>query len=270
MMKTIIKFYSIILVLAMSSCVKDDIESYSVDNSAMVFQAQTVSFSMRGLTEPSVNFSIPLDLIGQITDYDRPINVQVLDSEQSNADEGKDFRIVEAGIKAGEGLGEIVIEANMLPEGSDDKSVVLQILPNEYFISGYPALSTANIIWSNDYVRPANSKVWQSWFLFFCDGYSKNLHKVLLDVFGEEIEYYAYKRPSEEEAEQGYIFKNPSWWYPASRQLREYVSQYDAEHLDAPLMHSADYERYPSYMTPVGAGTKPEVVPTILETLKIM
>ena len=79
MMKTIIKFYSIILVLAMSSCVKDDIESYSVDNSAMVFQAQTVSFSMRGLTEPSVNFSIPLDLIGQITDYDRPINVQVLE-----------------------------------------------------------------------------------------------------------------------------------------------------------------------------------------------
>ena len=53
----------------------------------------------------------------------------MLDSEQSNADEGKDFRIVEAGIKAGEGLGEIVIEANMLPEGSDDKSVVLQILP---------------------------------------------------------------------------------------------------------------------------------------------
>lgn len=269
-MKAIIKFYTILLVLSLTSCVKDEIESYSVDNSAMVFQAKTVSFSMRGVTEPSQTFSIPLDLIGPITDYDRPINVKVIDQEESNAVEGKDFTLVDAYIKADEYVGEIIIEVNTLPEGSEDKMIMLQIQPNDYFILGYPQFSTSNIIWSNNFVRPTNAKVWESWFTFFCPGYSKNLHKLILEVFGEEIEYTTYKRPTDAETAQGYIFRNVSWWYPASRQLRKYVADYDAAHPDAPLMHSDDYESYSSYQTPAGSGKKPEVIPTILETLKIM
>lgn len=269
-MKALFNLYFILLIVFVSSCTKDEIETYSVDNSAMVFQSRTVSFSMRNMTETSAEFSIPLDLIGPITDYDRPVNVQVVDSEQSNAVEGTDFNIVDASIKAGAQTGEIILNINALPEGAENKAIVLQILPNEYFIAGYPDLSTSTVIWSNEYVRPANIKVWESWFTFFCTGYSKNLHKVILDVFGEEIEYTTHKRPTDAEEAQGYIFRNISWWYPASRQLREYVSDYDADHPDAPLMHSDDYEVYPSYQTPVGAGTRPEVIPTILETLKIM
>ena len=124
------------------------------------------------------------------------------------------------------------------------------------------------IEWSEEYVRPELG-VWRYWYLYFSHGYSRALHKLIVETFGEEIEHYT--------GSSGYVktnpeltMKMPTWWYEASRTLYQAVKAYDAAHPDAPLMHSEDYQRYNGYNQAVGEGTVPDVIPTIFETLETL
>ena len=68
-------------------------------------------------------------------------------------------------------------------------------------------------------------------------------------------------------AENGLIYKDPTWWSALNKRVRELVRDHDTAHPDAPYMHSEDYEDYPKADTPVGQGVKPSVIPTIYSTL---
>ena len=255
-----------LLSLLTLSCKVDDIDTYDMKDSAVVFKTRSVQFSMKGVTEEYASRTLNLDLVGQIADYDRRIDIRVQENSTNTAHEDTDFKIGEAVMKAGEYVASVEFSIHKLPEGVENMNVTLEIVPNEYFRKGYPATSQILVSWSEEYVRPTHEAVWRWWYNFFCKGYSKNFHKLLVELFGPEIETYTNTASAAREDET-LEYKLPSWWYAANSKLLDYVRKYDAEHPDAPLMHSDDYEAYTGYQTPVGSGTKPERIPTIYETL---
>lgn len=258
-------FTGIAACLAAVSCNVQEIPYYKAEDSALNFEAGTVAFSVRGINDEEIDLSINLELIGVVTDYDRPITVEVSYDERNTAIENEDFFIREALVRAGETYGEINMTVKKLPIDVDERTTTMRLVPNEYFRAGEKGLQSAIVSWSASYVRPPKG-TWRSWWNFFCRGYSKAYHELLIEVFGEGIERYAHiKSDVTENPELEY--KLIDWWYSANRELRKYVEEYDATHPDAPLMHSSDYEVYEAFTDPVGTGTKPAVIPTIYETL---
>lgn len=265
-MKRHIYILMMLSTLFIISCKVDDIDTYSIENSAVVFQVGSVQFSMKGATDEFTEKSLTLNLVGRIADYDRRIDLRVLSDADNTAKQDVDFKIGEAVMKAGEYVATVDFLIHQMPEGVENQNVTLEIVPNEYFRKGYPKTSKVYVSWSEEYVRPSKEVVWKDWFDFFCRGYSKNYHKILIEVFGDVIETYTRSVVSVREDET-LTLKLIDWWYVAQDKLVDYVRKYDAAHPDAPLMHSDDYETYTTYMDPVGSGNRPERIPTIYETL---
>lgn len=262
-MKKLIYILAAIGILA--SCEKSEIPVYNVKDSAVNFNSTSFQFSLKGNTEPYVEFQMGINLVGPATDYDRPVDVQVTDAEGNTAVEGTDFEIVSAVIAAKALSGTVILKVKDFPEGVTRHATTISIVPNEHFRAGFPAYSKATVVWSEEYVRPEYA-VWRYWYTFFCHGYSRKFHEIMVQQFGEEVERYTGGSSLAKE-DPTLEFKAPTWYYAANRQVLDYVKAYDKEHPDAPLRHSDDYEAYTSYLTAVGEGTKPEEIPTIAETL---
>lgn len=264
MKKYILSIIFVCAVTALSSCGKDPIDTYHVKNSAVVFKAKSNSFSLKGMTADSAIVKIPVTLVGPATDYVRQIGLEISDS---TAVEGTDYSVLSSQIDSGALGGNIVIKINKLKDGVGSLCSTFKIVPNEYFREGYPSYSKSLISWSEIYVRPTLN-VWHYWYLIFSNGYSQNLHKLIIEELGEEVEHYTMKKVYAE-SDTSLIYKLPTWWYSASRQLRDAVEEHDKANPGNPYMHSSDYEKYDSYVQAVGEGTKPETIPTILETLNV-
>lgn len=252
-----------------SSCTEEDIPLYKVDDSAVYFATQTMNYSMKGFIGAEKNIEIPVTLIGPVCDYDREILVAVKDTSINTAQEGKDFTIVSACVPAGELAGKVVLNLKNLAEGTDKLSVMLEIRLNGSFAWNVSKSMTTNVIWSKEYVRPTEPLVWYDWYLFFSKSYSRNLHEIIVSIFGEDIERMSRENGAKYRDDLIY-HPQVTWWYAASRELYEYVSDHDKANPGAPLMHSSDYELYQNRDVPVGAGTKPDRIPTILETLIVL
>jgi len=246
-------------------CKEIDIPTFDSADTALCFAAQSSQFSMKGLSEEYLEVQIPVTLIGPESSVDRHFKVDTIAVEGSTAVKDMDFTIDEAVVEAEALQGYVALKLRKLRTGVTKLRATLRIYPTEDFKEGYPSYIKTTVEWSEEYVRPEEG-VWRYWYTFFCKGYSRNLHATIVQIFGPEVEFYT--------GGTGYVKKNPdlvmkmpTWWYEASRTLYQYVKKYDAEHPDAPLMHSDDYEVYTSYLTAVGEGKKPETVPTVLETL---
>ncbi len=249
-------------ILLLPACKPDRIQPYRAEDAAVNFLAVTNSFSMKGVTTDKVTYEIPLQVVGPATDYNRKIDLAVKDS---TAVQGRDFTVRSAMVPAGELEGKVVLEVNRLKDGQTDLATAMTIVPNEFFIAGFPRYQRAVVSWTELYARPG-LYVWRYWYLFFCHGYSQDFHKLLVEVLGEEVEKTTNSR-TYQQADPELILRMPDWWYAANAAIRDYVVKYDRAHPDEPLRHSADYEAYTSYNTPAGEGTRPETPPTILETL---
>lgn len=265
MYKTAKSLIFILMASLAAACSHDDIMTFSVENSSVSFQARSYQFSLKGMTADIDTLHLSLTLVGQAADYDRPVKITAGENTSENAAvEGVDFTLVDAKIAAGALSGQVSIAVKALNEEHPKKTTVLTIEPNEYFRSGYPAYMSAQITWSEEYVRPV-VYVWRYWHTFMSNYYSKALHQIYIQVLGEEFEVCTCSKLYA--ANYGLVYKSPFWWYSASRQVRSYVAAYDAAHPDAPLMHSSDVMRYGSYLTADGEGIKPDREMTILETL---
>lgn len=263
------KLYILMLLpLLTLSCKVDDIDTYDMEDSAVVFKTASVQFSMKGVAEEYASRTLSLDLIGRVADYDRRIDIRVKEDAENTATQGTDFILGEAVMKAGEYVATVDFDIHQLPDGIESMNVTLEIVPNEYFRKGYPATSQTLVSWSEEYVRPSAPMVWREWYLFFSHGYSKAYHKLLVEIFGPEIETYT-RATSAVKEDPTLSYKAQDWWFAAKNQLRDYVKKYDAEHPGAPLMHSDDYVVYQGYGAAVDAGIKPDRIPTIYETLEI-
>jgi len=264
-MKRYCALFGLLVAAVLSGCKTDDIMTYDVKNAAVNFNATSYQFSLKGMTETTRKLSLDVQLVGQAVDYDRSINIKIVDN--SSADQAvanKDFTLIGGKIKAGELNGVIELEVNKLSEDTPRKTLTLKIEGNEYFREGYPTYSSANIVWSEEYVRP-QLYVWRYWHTYFCKYYSRAVHELFVEQLTEEVEKYTCSKLYAET--YSLIYKGPFWWYSASRKVRAAVQAHDQAHPEAPLMHSADCMYYSSYNIANGEGTVPTTIPTILETL---
>ena len=257
-----------LVLLSAVSCSKDPIKPYSGENDSICFAAQTSSFSFRGVAEDAKTFIIPLTLIGNVADYDREVSVRVMASDKNTAVENRDFVLKGAKVGAGQTGGELKIEISNLQTGQEYLNVYLEIIPNEHFQAGYKKYMSAHVEWSESYVRPTHEDVWSNWFLYLAPCYSRAYHEYLIQLFGEEVER-AVRQPYYLEDDETLVYWPVDMWFGAQRKLRQEIMDHDAEHPDAPLRHSSDYEWYKSSNVPVGEGVKytGALPPTFLETL---
>ena len=269
MEKRLIVLFLGLAVALMPSCRKEDIITYDPDNSAVNFQATSFQFSLKGLVDPTKTVSVPFNLVGPAVDYDREVTVKVVDGDNTTAKPGVDYTLPDkVYVKAGELSGSIDLVLNAFKEGTTNLSLCLAIEPNQWFREGFQTYSKTIVSWSEEYVRP-KTPVFRYWYYFFCNGYSQNLHKLIVQEFGDGIETYTASVGAVK-ADSTLTYKGVNYWYACSRQFRQMVKEHDEAHPDAPYMHSDDYEAYSSYSTPRGEGTKVKPVPTILETLLAM
>ncbi len=248
----------------LSACGKSEIPVYRLEDSAVCFPQITNSFSLRGMTEAERTLTVPVTLIGPAADYIRTLSYRV---EPVSATEGTDFTIERAEVAAGALSGSIVLKVKKLSDQTPSRSIKVTLLPNEYFREGYPAYLTAHITWTETYERPQEG-AWRYWYLYLSNTYSRNWHKLLVEIYGDEIEQYTCGRAYERD--QGFIYKLPTWWMAANHEIRDIVRKHDLEHPDDPYRHSDDYESFRSYTLPVGGGVPLEpgqTPPTILETI---
>ena len=251
--------------LTLFACSKSEIPVYRLEDSAVCFQSVNNNFSMRNLTEPTRDLTIPVILIGQVVDYARPLAIT---RDDGTAVEGQDYTVVSAEVPAGSSTGSVVLRAKRL-EGVTEKTLTLTIHPNEHFREGYPSKLQARVIWTESYERPALG-VWRYWYLYISHGYSREFHKFLVEQYGDDIERYTCKKTYAEE-DPTLIYKLPTWWFNVNREIRETVREHDLAHPEAPYRHSTDYESYKTYTVAVGEGNKADgLPPTFLETLTVL
>lgn len=248
-------------VLTCLSCEKSEIQTFQVENCSVSFKGIENSFSLRGWTEDYKDLYIPVTMLGIPVDYDREITLEIRDSIATAAD----YQVLSSVVKAGELKADIVVRAKRLPDDVEQKVIVMSIIPNDYFRAGLPAYQKAIVKWTNSYARPVPD-VWKNWYLYISTGYSKNLHKILVAEYGDEIDF-CVRRKAEVTETNGLIYKDPTWWSAMNKRVREIVRDHDLTHPEDPYMHSEDYEDYPNSSTPVGQGKKPTVLPTIYSTL---
>ena len=258
------RLYIVLMLVASlmcASCKKSEIQTFKAENCSLSFLGVDNTFSLRGLTEAYKDLHIPVRMLGIPVDYDREITLDVTDSIASPGD----YEILSSVVKAGDMEADIVIRAKALPEDVEQKLILLDIVPNDFFRAGQPSLQKAVVRWTNSYARPVPD-VWKNWFLYISTGYSKALHKILEAEYGEEIDH-CVRRISEATPENGLVYKDPTWWSALNKRVREIVRDHDLTHPGDPYMHSEDYEDYPTAGTPVGQGKKPDTIPTIYSTL---
>jgi len=257
-------YYYILIVAAAATCLsceKSEIQTFKVEDCSVSFRGIENSFSLRGWTEDYKDLYIPLRMLGIPVDYDREITLEIRDSIATAAD----YQVLSSVVKAGELKADIVVRAKRLPDDVEQKVIVMSIIPNDYFRAGLPAYQKAIVKWTNSYARPVPD-VWKNWYLYISTGYSKNLHKILVAEYGDEIDF-CVRRKAEVTETNGLIYKDPTWWSAMNKRVREIVRDHDLADPDNPYMHSEDYEDYPNSSTPVGQGKKPTVLPTIYSTL---
>ena len=262
MKKTIIAATCLILA---ASCKEIQIPTFQLEDSALCFATQSSQFSLKGVTDEWTEVELDVTLIGPKMPLDRQFSVRVADSEGNTAVENVDFKIKDHVIEADALKGRVTLLLKLFDEGTSKLRTTLEIVPDDSFNAGYPAYVKTIVEWSEEYVRPELG-VWRYWYTYFCHGYSKALHEIILQCLGTEVEFYtgsaSYSREN-----PALTMKMPTWWYEATRTIYQTVRDHDKAHPEAPLMHSDDYEAYDSYNTAVGEGKKPGVIPTILETL---
>lgn len=263
-MRVKISIMFIVCLLAFA-CKRSEIPVYQMEDSAVCFYQVTNSFSLRGMTEPQRTISVPITLIGRVAPYARPISYRI---EEVSAKEGTDFTVVSAEVPAGALKGSLVLNVNKLSEDEDSKEINVTLLPNDDLKEGYGAYLTARVAWTASYERP-KEQVWRYWWLYISRSYSKNYHKILVDIFGDDIEIYTCSKKYVEE-DPSLVYKITTWWMSANHDVIEYVRAHDLANPGNPYRHSSDYESFKGYAVGVGMGeglAPGQTPPTILETL---
>lgn len=269
-MKTVMKYNRLFItamaaVALLGACKEEVIPVYQPGDAAVFFQKSVIDYSLKGNPDEHPEIKIDLSLFGPVCDYDREIKLEFPDSSYTDAYCGKDFEVLSSKVAAGEMKGQIVLRVNALTTEEPSKTVNILLVNDDNFPHIIKKQNMAKVHWSKEFVRPGNVHAWQSWYYFFSPSYSRAYHELLYDFFGPEIEMSGYSNAAMKDPDT--MYKGMNWWYSANRDFRAFVLAHDAEHPDAPYMHSADYESYNSYLQPVGEGTKPEVIPTVLSTL---
>ena len=122
----------------------------------------TKSFaSYAGASEMEVSFKV--NLIGHVTDYDRPFEVAVVE-EETTAEENE-YEIETPVLKAGEITTHLKIKLFKTPRMDEEKvTLTILLLAGKHFNLGYEDQLTAQVIYDNTPLKPE----WWTEFIALC------------------------------------------------------------------------------------------------------
>lgn len=163
--------------ISIFSCKKDKIDIYEQDASVYFNGAQPVYSFFENPDKVEVGFDTvyaPIKISGSAVDYDRYVNVEVVDTAKRHTALPKMYALERGVVKANEYVGSVPVRINYTKELDDSSRVlVLRISSNEDFrLNDFSQLS--HISFGNVAMRPENwtmlSRVFgnysNSWYAF--------------------------------------------------------------------------------------------------------
>lgn len=133
-----------------------------VDGESIDLAHLTKSFaSYAGASEMEVSFKV--NLIGHVTDYDRPFEVAVVE-EETTAEENE-YEIEAPVLKAGEISTDLKIKLFKTPRMDEEKvTLTILLLAGKHFNLGYEDQLTAQVTYDNTPLKPD----WWTEFIALC------------------------------------------------------------------------------------------------------
>lgn len=216
-MNKIIIYFSITLIsgLILTSCDYSDLDTYSGNNDIHFEKGfdingdQEKNSKMLHIGYDNIKDSIitiPTVVIGDIKDFDRPINFSLIDSlSTGKVGEDVEFLFDKSLVEANSHKGKITIK--LLETERSNTSLIkltLKILPNEYFTAQYTGLVNANtaktgdnynifrVYFDSNHDMPILWADAESHFKRIFGEYSKVKYKFILETlrFSEDLFYY--------------------------------------------------------------------------------
>lgn len=279
-MKNLLYIISVVSALLLTGCKIDDIDRYKVEDSSIYFQSNNKEVSF--LDTPDADYLdvvLPVILVGPTVDYDREISYSIIDSTTTATPQ--QYQILDSKVGAGEYSGAITVrvmnEGEILEEGTlelelkleSNDQLAVDIRALQYTYQPYP---TAKVTWTNQIVMP--EWLYYKGFIKFIsytalyrddqylygeqneEGtriltsskyvsnglYSRNLMKILREIWPDKLNVYGYLGLDEETvAKYPYIYvSNDPYFALLIHQLETYIFEYNQAHPDAPLRHSDD------------------------------
>ena len=275
--------------LLAGSCSQDELMPYAAEDSAVYFPVNNQTYSFIDTPEPeSADVDIRISIIGPVTDYDRPVAVEV--NEETTTATADQYTLLGGVVKAGAMTGTVTVRINndkqALAQG--DLVLGLRLLENDQFstaidsdtrpplvggqdlISFETALSWSNDIKMPDYMLHRNFLRYVSYTALWVDEddnvygeqnaagtrrrisakyasnglYSKNLAKILREVWPEKLNVFGYLGTDADFLEQ-YPMVNPGnsqdmYTKQLFHKLETYIYEYNQAHPDNILRHSDD------------------------------
>lgn len=272
-------------IVLLSACNKDEIDTFSTESSGVYFKTNNSEYSF--IDTPDAEYydmTLPINLIGLKTDYDRVVDV-IVDEENTTANSNQ-YKLISADVKADELSGTVVIrifnDKEVLENG--DLVVSLKLRDNNHFTTAFdptelgPAsgalLNTGTkLTWTSQLPMP---EYWlkSSWHRYvtytaiYYDGtnvyseagegrtlgsakyrntgvYSRKLGEIMRKVWPEKLNINGYLGRDEATLEKyPMVIVTQPLGKALIHKLQSYVDNYNLEHPDAPLRHSEDAAAY--------------------------
>lgn len=210
----------IVLSFFVSSCEEEDIKGFEAD-AAVNFSQKTQTFSFLGTDGDSKIIEIPVQIIGNATDYDRTFNVEVI-ADSSNAEPGS-YEILGGTVKAGEFEGNLLVEVYNSPELADtEASIFMALDDSDDFKAGNKESLYYELTWTDKVVVPS----WSYYRYFFTSVASTQAYRAIVESTGLltfSLADYRNYGPIGAEA--------------LGVKFGDYVKQYNLDNPDNPMLH---------------------------------
>ena len=254
--KTIILSLSGFLIL-MSSCEKDDIMTYAVEDSGIHFTSSLNAYSFFDIQDSATQTAlVPVTLMGPSVGYDRTFSAQV-DTATTTAPAGQ-YEILGGVVKADSLKGVLYVKLyNSAALATSTYKLGLKIDPGKSFQLGLPDKDSTLISWNNSLPRPGwwmkgNFGRYVSYITVNGSKklgvYSTKLYEIMIKVWGtREVNVNGFMGTSPEvTAKYPIVIVNGALHVLMIRKLEKYVYDYNQAHPNAPLRHSSDAAIYTS------------------------
>lgn len=183
--------YLILLFFIISSCKKEEILRYKQD-AAIFFLRNETKYSFiefpNKIDEGYDYLDIPVQISGNITDYDRSFDVVFAEEDTLHTIEEGMLEIVECIVPSGEFQGRMTVKINYSKKLDDSIYVArIKIVPNNLFPVANLNVKNYSVSFGNIITEPEN---W-SYLNFYFGKYSKSWYKFILKA--AEVNSLPYK-----------------------------------------------------------------------------
>ena len=183
----------------LNGCEEDEVPFYTGENSAN-FWDHVKNHSLFGADRqqlPQDTVVVNIAVIGEMTDYDRPVKGVAKEDEPGTEAKNKlttatpdQYEILGGVVPANSlnGTFKIVVKnPDLLGEPGKQLKLRVEMAPNEHFGHGMRENNYLNLLWSREILQPAT---WNAMRFFFCATYSTQVYKVFMEVTGLKEFYY--------------------------------------------------------------------------------